>query len=74
MAAPLALTTVDGQQATISLPAVETDLGVTDIVAINSTDSDNGATADSVQYTLGYRNVAEGGDRLPDHGDGTLRL
>ena len=58
--APLTLTTVDGQQAIISLAAVESDLGVSDIVAINSTDSDNGATVDSVQYTLGYRNVAKG--------------
>ena len=51
-AAPLTLTTVDGQLATISLAAVETDLGVSNIVAINSTDTSSGTTIDSVQYTL----------------------
>ena len=49
----LALTTVNGQQAAISLPAIETVLGVTGTIAIDSTGSVSDTAVDSAQNNPG---------------------
>ena len=49
----LTLTTVNGQQAAIYLPAEETDLGVTGTIATNSISSVSDTAVDSAQYNLG---------------------
>ena len=43
--APLTLTTVDGQQAMIGLPSVETDHSVTGTIVIDSISTSSGTTA-----------------------------
>ena len=44
-AAPLTLTTVDGQPVATRLPAGETDLWIADIIAIDSISTSSGTTA-----------------------------